>query len=64
VSILKHIKQEPEVEQRLAQGYIPKQLREAVAKQMKQDRQAGIKVNWNTLIEAACRSYLTERKKK
>lgn len=45
------------------QGYVPRQVREDVLKQMKVDKAVGKKITWDSLLEAACRVYLAERSK-
>jgi len=46
------------------QGYVPKELRQEVIEQMQKDKKSGIKVNWNSLLEACLKSYLHERRPK
>lgn len=45
------------------QGYVSSDLRQDVIKQMQRDKKAGIKINWNVLLEAVLKSYLDERKR-
>lgn len=45
----------------LVQAKIPTDLHEATRAQIDRDKKSGIDLNWNSLFEAACRSYLTER---
>jgi len=46
---------------KLVQGDVPGQLKDAVAVQMKKDREAGQDVTWDSLLEASLRAYLAER---
>jgi hypothetical protein len=56
--------QESAEEPALIQGYVPSDLRAEVAAQMKTDKKNGIKITWDNFIEAACLTYLAERKLK
>lgn len=48
----------------LVQTRIHKDLHNLVKSQMHEDKKNGIKVDWTALFEAACKQYLSERKKK
>jgi hypothetical protein len=48
-------------ETKLVQGVIPGHLKDAVAVQMKKDKQSGQPITWDSLLEAAARAYLAER---
>lgn len=50
-------------EEVLAQGRVPKELKELVEGQFLKDRELGEKMNWKKLITMACESYLKQRKK-
>lgn len=46
------------------QGYVPCKLRKEVCDQMKKDKEQGIKITWDSLLEGLLRSYVAERKSK
>lgn len=54
---------EPAPEKASVQGYVPKPLRERVLQQFKTDKEAGMKITWDSFLEAACLAYLAERKR-
>lgn len=43
------------------QGFVPAELRSRVRAQMREDRKDGYKITWDILLEAALKSYLSER---
>lgn len=51
-------------EKRLIQGYVPSELRDDVLAQFAKDKASGIKITWDSFLEAACLAYLSERKSK
>jgi len=49
------------IDTKLAQAKIPVELHNAVRDQLTKDQNDGIHIDWNKLVEAACRVYLSER---
>lgn len=54
-------KAEPKSKTSLAQAQVSQDLHKAVREQMDHDKEAGIAIDWQVLITAACREYLSLR---